>query len=72
MDFWIDKKGRIRTSFGGEVNPAVPSRNILRNVKNPNSMKETSIEKFADISGQVSLALFLGVSVDYCQRTSVG
>jgi hypothetical protein len=47
-------KIRSRTSFGGEVNPAVPYRKILRHVKEPYFMQETLVGNFLGHFRQVS------------------
>jgi hypothetical protein len=64
---WILMTIKIRstTFFGGEVKPSVPCRKILRNVKDPYSVKETVVG-IIHCRFSPSFSLILGVSAGYC------
>jgi hypothetical protein len=61
-------KIRSTTSFGREVKPSLPCRNISWHVKYPYGKKEILVGKIKLISRQVSPTSQQGVSAGYCQR----
>jgi hypothetical protein len=72
LEFLREIKIRTVTSFKEEVKPAVPCRKFSRHLKDPYSMNDIFLTKFADISRQVSPELLLSVYISYCQRVLVG
>jgi hypothetical protein len=63
-------KIRSTTSFGGEVEPSAPCRNILQHVKGP--CRATSPQNLGIFLAKFLPVSLLGVSASICHRALVG